>query len=78
MGMMKKLSVLDIGDKVAIKNTENDRVDYYVGKVEDILDYWDEDVYHVRYMDDLGKECTTSITVDDIDLVKQKELYYGN
>jgi len=75
MGWMKKLSILEIGDKVAIKNNDNDGVNHYVGRVVDILDYWDEDVYHVTYTDENDKECSTSITSEDIDLLKQKELY---
>ena len=74
MGMMKKLTVLDIGDKVAIKDGE----DSYVGTVLDIVDYFDEDVYCIDYLDKQGRHRTASVTSGDIDLIKQKELYYGN
>ena len=77
MGMMKKLTVLDIGDKIAIKNADSECPDTYVGKVMDILDYWDMDIYLVEYFAE-GETKTTSVCAEDIDLVKQKELYYAD
>jgi hypothetical protein len=76
MGMMKKLTVLDIGDKIAIRNQDDEST--IVGTVLDILDYWDEDVYHVDYLDGQGRHRTTSVSASDIDLVKQKELYFAS
>jgi len=77
MGMMKKLTVLDVGDKIAIKNCDSESPDTYVGKVIDILDYWDMDIYLVEYFAE-GETKTTSVCADDIDLVKQKELHYAD
>ena len=73
MGWMKKLTILEIGEKIAIKDEDNDIT--YIGKILDILDYWDEEVYHVEYGDGNGITQQTTVTKSDIDLVKQKELY---
>jgi hypothetical protein len=75
MGMVKKLTVLDIGDRIALKDRDNDIT--HVGKILDILDYWDEEVYHVEYVDCNGTTQQTTVTKSDIDLVKQKELYFA-
>ena len=63
MGMMKKLTVLDIGDKIAIRNQDDEST--IVGTVLDILDYWDEDVYQVDYLDAQGRHRTTSVSASD-------------
>ena len=76
MGMMKKLSVLDIGEKIAIKDKDKDIT--YVGIILDILDYWHEEVYHVEYTDSNDTILQTTVTKGDIDLIKQKELYFGH
>tara|TARA_B110000495_G_scaffold109637_1_gene94906 strand:+ start:164 stop:388 length:225 start_codon:yes stop_codon:yes gene_type:complete len=72
MGQMKTLSILDIGEKIAIKDKENNIT--YVGKILDILDYWDHDVYHVEYGDGNGMTQHTTVSAADIDLIKQREL----
>ena len=77
MGMIKNLTVLGVGDGIAIKDPENNET--YIGKVEDVVDFMDEEVYFVKYMDPYDEKIKeTSVTVGDIDLIKQKELYYGN
>ena len=73
MGWMKKLTMLEVGDKIAVNDRENSIT--YVGKIVDILDYWDGDVYHVEYNDSNDTIQNTTVNSGDIDLVKQKELY---
>ena len=77
MGMIKNLTVLGVGDGIAIKDPENNET--YIGKVVDVVDFMDAEVYFVKYMDPYDEKIKeTSVTVGDIDLIKQKELYYGN
>ena len=72
MGQVQKFSLLDIGEKIAIKDKEKNIT--YVGKILDILDYWDHDVYHVEYGDGLGIAQHTTVSAADIYLIKQREL----